>query len=217
LNSADESRVKHGSERAMIVDVEDESPHKVENSINRASSSQEGTNEGYSKGEASGEQSSERKASDASEKSGGNTVSTETCSGKGNEMVELTQWLHDSQCPLSDQQLEELHVELDDFKQALKSVQPSAKREGFATVPDVTWEDVGSLRNIREELQMSILVSYKTDGWGSYFLYGNNLCKCRFMLHSVSISIVPYTNYPAAVEFQYKLQDIAVLVTRFSV
>jgi len=70
--------------------------------------------------------------------------------------------LRDNQCPLSDQQLNELCVELDDFKQALKCVQPSSKREGFATVPDVTWDDVGSLRDIREELQLTILVSIST-------------------------------------------------------
>ena len=37
-------------------------------------------------------------------------------------------------------------------------VQPSAKREGFATIPDVTWEDVGALKDVREELTMAILV-----------------------------------------------------------
>lgn len=41
---------------------------------------------------------------------------------------------------------------------ALRSVKPSAKREGFATVPDVTWNDIGALQHIREELQVSILV-----------------------------------------------------------
>lgn len=40
----------------------------------------------------------------------------------------------------------------------MASVQPSAKREGFATVPDVTWGDVGALQDIREELSMAILV-----------------------------------------------------------
>lgn len=44
------------------------------------------------------------------------------------------------------------------FQEALKVVQPSAKREGFATVPDVTWEDVGALEAIREELSYAILV-----------------------------------------------------------
>jgi hypothetical protein len=40
----------------------------------------------------------------------------------------------------------------------LKSVQPSSKREGFATVPDVTFDDIGALRDVREELSMAILV-----------------------------------------------------------
>ena len=44
-----------------------------------------------------------------------------------------------------------------DFSVALKLVQPSAKREGFATVPDVTWDDIGALSDVREELSISIL------------------------------------------------------------
>jgi ribosome biogenesis ATPase len=36
-------------------------------------------------------------------------------------------------------------------------VQPSAKREGFATVPDVTWNDIGALEHVRSELQMAIV------------------------------------------------------------
>lgn len=45
-----------------------------------------------------------------------------------------------------------------DFEEALKHVQPSSKREGFATVPDTTWDDIGALADIREELEVSILV-----------------------------------------------------------
>ena len=30
------------------------------------------------------------------------------------------------------------------------------KREGFATVPDVTWDDVGALHAVREELRFAI-------------------------------------------------------------
>ncbi|KAF7492657.1 Nuclear valosin-containing protein-like, partial [Sarcoptes scabiei] len=44
-----------------------------------------------------------------------------------------------------------------DFDMALKKIQPSSKREGFATVPDVTWNDIGALSKIRQELQISIL------------------------------------------------------------
>lgn len=74
-------------------------------------------------------------------------------------LEELTSWLH-GQLPLTKEQLENLCIQMGDFEKALKTVQPSAKREGFATVPDTTWDDIGSLRDIREELQMSILVRF---------------------------------------------------------
>lgn len=50
-----------------------------------------------------------------------------------------------------------LFVSMDDFQHALSQVVPSATREGFATVPNVTWEDIGALEEIRNELQWSIL------------------------------------------------------------
>ncbi|XP_054758534.2 nuclear valosin-containing protein-like [Lytechinus pictus] len=59
--------------------------------------------------------------------------------------------------PLSESQLEGLYITMEDFKVALPNVQPSAKREGFATIPDVTWDDVGALEGVREELTMAIL------------------------------------------------------------
>lgn len=59
---------------------------------------------------------------------------------------------------LSEGELAGLSILMSDFQDALSRVQPSAKREGFATVPDVTWEDVGALQEIREELTMAILV-----------------------------------------------------------
>ena len=59
--------------------------------------------------------------------------------------------------PLPDAQLEQLAIMNDDFLEALKVVQPSSKREGFATVPDVTWDDIGALHQIREELSMAVV------------------------------------------------------------
>jgi ribosome biogenesis ATPase len=58
---------------------------------------------------------------------------------------------------LSPRQMEDLCVTMDDFLAAVKKVQPSAKREGFATVPNVTWQDIGALTSVREELEMSVL------------------------------------------------------------
>ncbi|KAL0215084.1 hypothetical protein P9112_007268 [Eukaryota sp. TZLM1-RC] len=48
-------------------------------------------------------------------------------------------------------------VTLDDFQEAVGKVQPTAKREGFATVPDVTWDDVGALDDVHTQLKTSIL------------------------------------------------------------
>lgn len=49
-------------------------------------------------------------------------------------------------------------IEFEDFKEALKKVVPSSKREGFVTVPNITWDDIGSLKKIRQELHMAMLV-----------------------------------------------------------
>lgn len=36
-------------------------------------------------------------------------------------------------------------------------MQPSAQREGFSTVPNTTWKDVGALEKVRGELQLSVV------------------------------------------------------------
>ena len=59
--------------------------------------------------------------------------------------------------PLTAEQMDPLYVNMDDFVKALPLVQPSSKREGFATVPDVSWKDIGALQSIREELTLSVL------------------------------------------------------------
>jgi transitional endoplasmic reticulum ATPase len=52
--------------------------------------------------------------------------------------------------------LEKLEVTESDFKQALKGIEPSALREVFVEVPDVTWEDVGGLEGTKERLRETI-------------------------------------------------------------
>jgi len=49
-----------------------------------------------------------------------------------------------------------LEVTMDNFLEALKEVEPSAIREFFVEVPDVKWEDVGGLDDIKEELKEAI-------------------------------------------------------------
>ena len=59
--------------------------------------------------------------------------------------------------PMTSEQMEPLFVTMEDFLQAVPLVQPSSTREGFATVPGVTWNDIGALQCIREELSLSVL------------------------------------------------------------
>lgn len=73
----------------------------------------------------------------------------------------MVKWLRDDATPLNEQELERLSIMREDFLDALKFVQPSAKREGFITVPDVTWDDIGSLQDIRNELKLAILAPVK--------------------------------------------------------
>ncbi|XP_077879029.1 nuclear valosin-containing protein-like isoform X4 [Ictidomys tridecemlineatus] len=83
-------------------------------------------------------------------------LGTEPTSETQDELQRLLGLLRD-QDPLSKEQMQGLCIELNDFIVALASVQPSAKREGFVTVPNVTWADIGALEDIREELTMAIL------------------------------------------------------------
>ncbi|GLE01006.1 hypothetical protein PINS_up009819 [Pythium insidiosum] len=59
--------------------------------------------------------------------------------------------------PFTPAQLAPLSISMQDFVAAISKVQPSSKREGFATIPDVTWADIGALASVRDELVLSIL------------------------------------------------------------
>ncbi|XP_072930238.1 nuclear valosin-containing protein-like [Epargyreus clarus] len=63
--------------------------------------------------------------------------------------------------PYTSEELSGLSVKQDDFIKALKTTKPSAVREGIVTVPDVTWDDVGSLSQVRKELQLAVLAPVK--------------------------------------------------------
>jgi len=66
-------------------------------------------------------------------------------------------WDVNSVIPLTANELEPLYITMSDFLSAIPNVQPSSKREGFATVPDVSWENIGALQSVRQELTLSVL------------------------------------------------------------
>ncbi len=53
-------------------------------------------------------------------------------------------------------QLKTLEIHMDDFRSALKEVEPSAIREVFVEVPDVKWEDVGGNEEIKKRLMEAV-------------------------------------------------------------
>ena len=69
----------------------------------------------------------------------------------------LHAFIKDDRGPMTPEQMSELSITQQDFIAAIPKVQPSAKREGFATVPDVTWDEVGALSELRQQLQLAIV------------------------------------------------------------
>nr|POE49345.1 putative aaa domain-containing protein c16e9.10c [Quercus suber] len=43
------------------------------------------------------------------------------------------------------------------FRAVLPGITPSSKREGFATIPNVSWDDIGALQSVRQELEEAIV------------------------------------------------------------
>jgi transitional endoplasmic reticulum ATPase len=60
--------------------------------------------------------------------------------------------------------LEELAVEKTDFEHTLAKVSPSAMREVLVTVPDISWDDIGGLKEAKEELRELVRMSLKKSG-----------------------------------------------------
>ncbi|XP_058100665.1 cell division control protein 48 homolog C isoform X2 [Magnolia sinica] len=59
--------------------------------------------------------------------------------------------------PWVPEEMESLSITMADFEEAAKIVQPSSRREGFSTIPNVKWEDVGALDSLRKEFDRYIV------------------------------------------------------------
>lgn len=57
---------------------------------------------------------------------------------------------------ISSEILQKIVITDTDFRDALKEVRPSALREVLVQVPNVTWDDVGGLQSLKEELREAI-------------------------------------------------------------
>ena len=52
--------------------------------------------------------------------------------------------------------LNKIIVRMADFQDALKEIEPSAMREVLVEIPDVTWDQVGGLQDVKEELREAV-------------------------------------------------------------
>ena len=60
--------------------------------------------------------------------------------------------------------LKKIIVTMQDFTDVIKEMEPSAMREVFVEVPDVSWEDIGGLSSIKQELQEAVEWPLKYQG-----------------------------------------------------
>jgi transitional endoplasmic reticulum ATPase len=52
--------------------------------------------------------------------------------------------------------LNKIIVDMNDFQDSLKEIEPSAMREVLVEVPNVKWDDIGGLKDVKEELQEAV-------------------------------------------------------------
>lgn len=69
--------------------------------------------------------------------------------------------IHGEDVGISQEILDQLTVTMDDFIQAYQEVEPSAMREAFVEVPDVRWEDIGGLEQVKQELREAVELPLK--------------------------------------------------------
>lgn len=87
--------------------------------------------------------------------------------------------------------LDSLAVTMEDFRYALGKSNPSALRECVVEVPNVTWDDIGGLENVKRELQE--LVQYPVEHPEKFLKYGLTPSKvsksCLFYIIVVLFSL----------------------------
>ena len=91
--------------------------------------------------------------------------------------------LHDENYELPYEKIAALEVTMKHFMNALLEIEPSAVREVFIEIPDVSWQDIGGLKNIKSEL-MNVITwpnkyydtfeRYKIKPVRSILLYGDS-------------------------------------------
>ncbi|KAK3725086.1 Ribosome biogenesis ATPase rix7 [Vermiconidia calcicola] len=57
---------------------------------------------------------------------------------------------------------EDVQIHMASFLKVLPNITPSSKREGFTTTPEVSWDDIGALKPVRQKLQTQLVAPIKS-------------------------------------------------------
>ena len=60
--------------------------------------------------------------------------------------------------------LRKIIVTMNDFMDVIKEMEPSAMREVFVEIPDISWDDIGGLEPIKQEMQEAVEWPLKYQG-----------------------------------------------------
>jgi transitional endoplasmic reticulum ATPase len=58
--------------------------------------------------------------------------------------------------PIPSEIIQELNIRNEDFLKAINMIEPSAMREVMVEIPDTSWEDIGGLEDIKQELREAV-------------------------------------------------------------
>ncbi|CAH0400166.1 unnamed protein product [Chilo suppressalis] len=161
------AEIRANEAESKKVDVEQEQPPKEDTVLpNGEKESEEPAKEGEDAPQ--NELPAQSEKTDTSSEPNEDKSSTTETNHLDNEVVEkpidpideVIHLLEDTK-PYSLEKLSGLSICHEDFVNALKTTKPCSVREGIVTVPDVTWEDVGSLSQVRKDLQMAVLAPVK--------------------------------------------------------
>jgi transitional endoplasmic reticulum ATPase len=62
----------------------------------------------------------------------------------------------DLEQPIPVEMLEKMEVTMDDFKNSHRGIEPSAMREFFVEIPKISWNDVGGLEDVKQNLREAV-------------------------------------------------------------
>jgi len=80
---------------------------------------------------------------------------------KESAMLTLRKYLANKDLRNLPSNLDDIAISMEDFYEALKEIEPSAIREVYVEVPDVSWDDIGGLHDVKQELIQTIEWPFK--------------------------------------------------------